>query len=561
MPNIQFDRFYRYDDLTRLVHEFATEYPQLAKIESIGKSHAGRDVWLLTVTNFKTGPDTEKPALWVDGNIHASELAASAANLYFLNTLLTRYGKDKPITEALDTRVFYICPRVNPDGAEWALADHPKVIRSSTRPYPYDEEPVEGLVAYEDIDGDGRVLQMRIPDPNGAWKAHPDDPRLMVRRDPVESGGTYYRILPEGLLNNYDGATIQVHGPKEGLDLNRNFPVFWRQEVDQLGAGPYPVSEPEARNLADFIVKHPNISGVITFHTMSGVLLRPYDDRADDEFPTEDLWTYQKIGEQGTKMTGYPNISVFHDFKYHPKKITTGGFDTWMYDHLGVFSWTVEIWSPQMQAGIEKYKFIDWYREHAVEDDFKLLKWNDEKLGGRGYVDWYTYEHPQLGKVELGGWDSLHYWTNPPAALLEDELKRFPDWLVWNALITPKLSLREVSATPIGDETYRIRLVVENTGWLPTYVTKKALDKKVTRGVICEIELPRGATLQSEKARKEFAQLEGRAYKPVMADELDESTADRIKVEWVIHAPKGGTVKLTARHDRAGVVRAKVKLT
>ena len=471
------------------------------------------------------------------------------------------YKKDKSITEALDTRAFYICPRVNPDGAEWALADHPKVIRSSTRPYPFDEEPVEGLVAYEDIDKDGRILLMRIPDPNGAWKAHPNEPRLMVRRDPVESGGAYYRVLPEGLLKNYDGVTIQVFGPKEGLDLNRNFPVFWRQEVDQLGAGPYPVSEPEARNLADFIVKHPNISGAITFHTMSGVLLRPYDARSDDEFPTEDLWTYQKFGEQGTKMTGYPNISVFHDFKYHPKKVTTGGFDTWMYDHLGVFSWTVEIWSPQTQAGIEKYKFIDWYREHPVEDDFKLLKWNDEKLGGKGYVDWYAFEHPQLGKVELGGWDTLHMWTNPPAALLEDELKRFPEWLVWNALITPKLSLREASVTPIGGETYRVRLVVENTGWLPTYVTKKAFDKKVTRGVICEIELPKGATLQSEKARKEFAQLEGRAYKSVMVDEFEESTTDRIKAEWVIHAPKGGTVKLTARHERAGVVRTKLKLS
>jgi murein tripeptide amidase MpaA len=560
MPNIQFDRFYRYDDLTRTLHEFATEYPQLVKIESIGKSHAGRDVWLMTVTNFRTGPDTEKPALWVDGNIHASEVAASAANLYFLNNLLTRYGKDKSITEALDTRVFYICPRVNPDGAEWALADHPKVIRSSTRPYPYDEELFEGLLANEDIDGDGRILQMRIPDPNGAWKTHPDDPRLMVRRDPVESGDTYYRVLPEGLLKNYDGVSIQVLGPKEGLDLNRNFPVAWRQEVDQLGAGPYPISEPEARNLADFIVKHPNISGAITFHTMSGVLLRPYDDRPDDEYPTEDLWTYQKIGEQGTQMTGYPNISVFHDFKYHPKKVTTGSFDTWMYDHLGVFAWTVEIWSPQRQAGIEKYKYIDWYREHPIEDDFKLLKWNDEKLGGQGFVNWHTFDHPQLGKVELGGWDSLHYWTNPPAALLEDELKRFPEWLVWNALITPKLSLREASVTPVGAETYRIRMVIENTGWLPTYVTKKALEKKVTRGVICEIEIPKGASLESEKARKEFAQLEGRAYKSVMVDEFDESTSDRIKVEWVVYAPKGGTVKLTARHERAGVVRTKLKL-
>ncbi len=560
MPIIHFDHFHRYDELTQMLHACAGEYPGLVRIESIGKSHEGRDVWLLTITNFKTGPDNEKPALWVDGNIHASEVAASAANLYFINSLLTRYGQDAAVTEALDTHAFYICPRVNPDGAEWALADRPKIVRSSTRPYPYDEEPVEGLIANQDIDGDGRILQMRIPDPNGAWKFDPENPRLMLRRDPAENGGKYYRILPEGLLQNYDGVTIQVCGPKEGLDLNRNFPVNWRTESDQHGAGPYPLSEPETHNLARFITKHPNISGAITFHTMSGVLLRPYDDRPDDEMPAEDLWTYKKIGQQGTKITGYPNISVFHDFKYHPKQITTGGFDTWLYDHLGMFAWTVEIWNPQGQAGIENIKFIEWYREHPLEDDLKLLKWNEEKLGGKGYVDWYTFDHPQLGKVELGGWDSLNMWTNPPPACLEEELKRFPDWLVWNALIFPKLALRQVSLTALGGETWRIRLVVENTGWLPTYITKKALEKKATRGIICTIELPEGASLQSGKLREEFAQLEGRAYKTAMVDEFDESTNDRLKVEWVVYAPAGSVVKLSAQHARAGVVRLDVEL-
>ena len=99
---------------------------------------------------------------------------------------------------------------------------------------------MDGLVTGEDIDGDGRILQMRIEDPNGAWKAHPDEPRLMVRRDPIETGGKYYRILPEGLLKNYDGVTIKVLGPKQGLDLNRNFPAGWRPESDQHGAGPVP---------------------------------------------------------------------------------------------------------------------------------------------------------------------------------------------------------------------------------------------------------------------------------------------------------------------------------
>ena len=559
MPDINFNRFYRYDDLTRLLNEYALEYPQLCKVESIGKSYEGRDVWLVTVTNTATGPAAEKPALWVDGNLHASEVAGSVAAMYFIHSLVSRYGKDKTVTDCLDTRAFYIVPRVNPDGAEWALADKPKIVRSSTRPYPYNEEPVEGLLQ-EDIDGDGRILTMRIIDPNGAWKAYPDDQRLMVRRDPVESGGTYYRLLPEGLLQNFDGATILPRTPKEGLDLNRNFPIGWRQDNDQPGSGPYPTSEPEARNIVDFIVRHPNLTGVITFHTYGGLILRPYDDRADDEFPAEDLWTYKKIGDKGTQMTGYPNISCFHEFRYHPKTFTSGAFDTWMYDHRGLFAWTVEVWSPMRQAGIKDYKYIDWFREHPLEDDLKLMKWNDEKLDGHGYVEWHVFDHPQLGKVELGGWDSQNFWVNPPAGFLENEIKPFPDWIIWHTLISPKLALREASARSIGGDAYRVRLVVENTGWLPSYVTKKAVEKKVSRGVICEIELPEGASLQSGKLREELAQLEGRAYKSAFPEPFEGGTDDRLKVEWVIHAPKGGSVKLVARHERAGVVRAEVEL-
>jgi murein tripeptide amidase MpaA len=560
MPKIRFNTFYRYPDLTRLLKEYAKEYPDLIRLESIGKSHEGRDVWLVTATSFRSGSDTEKPAFWVDGNIHASEVTASAAALYLIHSLVTKYRTDPNVTRALDTRAFYIVPRVNPDGAEWALADKPRIIRSSTREYPYADDPLDGLVAGEDIDGDGRILQMRIEDPNGAWKIHPEEPRLMVRRDPIETGGKYYRILPEGMLKEYDGVTIKVIGPKQGLDLNRNFPAGWRPEGDQHGAGPYPASEPEARNLVDFIARHPNITGTISFHTMSGVLLRPYDDRSDDEFPTNDLWTYQKIGSRGTEITGYPNVSVFHDFKYHPKQVITGGFDTWTYDHVGVFSWTVEFWSPMKQAGIENFKFIDWYREHPVEDDFKLLKWNDEVLKGQGYVDWYSFKHPQLGKVELGGWDSLHMWTNPPLEFLEKEISPFPEWVVWHALISPRLVLLETKVTSLGADAYCVRFVVQNEGWLPTYVTKKALDRKITRGVIAEISLPKGASLESGKARQELGELEGRAYKPVNPDETEESTDERIKVEWVVKAKKGTKVKLLARHERAGVVRAEVVL-
>lgn len=560
MPSIRFDTYYRYDDLTKLLHAYLEEYPHLVEIESIGTSFEGRDIWLMTLTNFRTGPAEEKPALWIDANIHASEVSPSTACLYFIHKLVNEHGHSDAVTRCLNTRAFYICPRVNPDGAEWALADKPKIIRSSTRPHPYDEEPLGGLVN-EDIDGDGRMLMMRIPDPNGNWKKHPEEPRLMIRRDPEETGGEYYRILPEGRLEDYDGVTIKIQPKKEGLDLNRNFPAHWRQENEQGGAGPYPTSEPEVHAIVDFIARHKNITGGITFHTYSGVLLRPYSHQPDESFPAEDLWTYQKIGAKGTEITGYPNVSVFHDFKYHPKESITGVFDDWMYDHLGVFAWTVEIWSPQRQAGIEEYKFIEWYREHPVEEDLKMLKWSDEVLNGKGYIDWYEFDHPQLGKVELGGWDHQFCWRNPPPQFLEKEVSRFPDWLLWHLLISPKLELFKVSSTPLGDGHYLVRLVVQNTGWLPTYISKKALEKKVVRGVVCEIELPEGATLQSGKLREELSQLEGRAYKPVTPSGwAADPTDDRAKVEWLVHAPHGGTAKLIAKHERAGVVRTELTL-
>ncbi len=560
MVEVHFDRYYKYDDLTRILQAFASEYPHLVQVESIGKSYEGRDIWLATVT--AGGSPVEKPALWVDGNLHASEVSPSSACLYLINKLATQYGADENVTRVLDTRTFYICPRVNPDGAELALADRPKVIRSSTRPYPFDEDPLGGLIS-EDLDGDGRILMMRFPDSNGEWKPHPDEPRLMVRRDPTETGGTYYRIMSEGRIEDYDGAIISSQRSRQGLDLNRNFPSSWRQEHEQPGAGPYPTSEPEVRTVVDFIVRHTNITGAITFHTWSGVLLRPYGTQSDETFAPEDLWTYQKIGDKGTELTGYPSLSVYHEFRYHPKETITGVFDDWLFEHHGIFAWTVELWSPQRQAGITDYKYIDWFREHPLEDDLKMLKWSDEVLGGRGYVDWYEVDHPQLGKVELGGWDHLYAWRNPPSQFLEKEIAPFADWAIWHLLISPRLELHEVNVTALGGDNYLVRAVVQNTGWLPSYVAKNAVAKKKVRGVIAEIELPEGAALKTGKRREELSQLEGRAHKSSAATVWmmsRTSTDDRAKVEWVVHAPQGGSVKLVLRHDRAGTVRAEAKL-
>ena len=155
----------------------------------------------------------------------------------------------------------------------------------------------------------------------------------------------------------------------------------------------------------------------------------------------------------------------------------------------------------------------------------------------------------------------MHAFRNPPPEFLEREIAPFPDWLVWHLLISPCLELVEASVKPLGEGAYRIRLVVGNSGWLPSYVSKKALEKQVTRGVVCEITLPEGATLETGTVREEIGQLEGRAYKPAAPSGwITDPTEDRAKVEWTVHAPQGGTVEIIARHERAGTVRTQLEL-
>jgi len=562
MSRPDFSRFMRHGELLATLQLWADVAPELVSLISIGHSHEGRAITVATITDRSTGDARDKPALWVDGNIHATELVASTACLYFIDWLL-QHRDDAEVRRALRTRTFYVCPRISPDGAEWALADRPRLVRSNTRRYPHDEEPLSGLVV-EDIDGNGRIRQMRVPDANGPWKRHPQDARLLVRREPTETGGEYFRVMPEGRLVAFDGVNIELAGlagNAQGLDLNRNFPARWRQEFEQDGAGPYPASEPEIRAVVDFLVAHPNIGAGTSFHTYSGVLLRPFGDRPDDAMPPEDLWTYRTVGRKGEELTGYPAISEFHDYAYSPGHAIGGTFD-WIYEHLGCLAWTVEIWNPRREAGIENRAWIDWFRDHPIEDDLRMLQWSDHELRGEGHAEWTPFDHPELGAVEIGGWDRLHAFTNPPPHRRESEVARFPGWLLWQALVLPQLELRSAVASAVGDGIWRVRLVVQNAGWLPTYVTKMALQRKQSRGVHAEITLPPGARLLGGTPRIALGELEGWAYRHTgISFWPDRKPTDSVAMaEWTVRSPGGARIALTAWHPRAGRIRCEVDL-
>jgi murein tripeptide amidase MpaA len=565
---INFGEYFLFDELTAHLRGLAAASPALATLESLGKSWRGRDVWCMTVTNQAKGAHHEKPAFYIDAHIHAEEVATSHTALYTIWYLLTNYDTDPLVTWLLDNTTFYILPRMNPDGAEISLTTGHHWCGNGR--YLPGEEQTAGL-CQQDMNGDGLIVQMRVEDPAGEWKVSDLDPRLMVQRTPGEVGtGPYYRLYREGeIRGDWDGVSITIQKPRDG-NMNRNFPAGWIHETRQYGAGEFPLSEPEAMATAQFILGHPNIAGIQCYHTHGGVHLRPSLVAPDSSLPRFDLALYKTIGAIATAQTGYPVISVYEEFTPDPDQPRTGSLMQWLYDEMGIITFSTELWNPERAAGITdpaKYQV----RARSTEDEIKLLEYNDRHLGGRGFVEWTPFEHPQLGYVEIGGWSHMYTFRNPPPRswAATDEARGFLHETIHNnclftlqhAACAPLLSIQTFRAQALGADLYKISAVVKNIGYLPTFMTQIALKHGTASPVTVELELPGGAEVVIGERTQILGHLAGRdertaTWSPWMRQW--EQTAK--KTEWLVRAPHGTALGLVAKSQRAGVQRQRVTL-
>ena len=279
---IDWNRFYTAAETNQILRELHAMYPGLTELHQVGESYYGQPLMLITITNEATGPAAEKPALYVDGGIHAGELTGSAVATHVIGHLLNGYGNDPQVTTLLDTRAFYVRPKFNPDGSDLALIDD-QSLRSTPHPFDEDEDGTADEDPPEDLDGDGWITQIRVPDPDGIWVADPSDDRIMVRDPELQRAGLRYSTMREGVDNDGDGE-INEDG-LGGLDMNRNFPRNWERVHLQPGAGDYPLSEPETRAAAAFINAHRNITGIVHGHTAGGFVYRLPSASAPSLFP------------------------------------------------------------------------------------------------------------------------------------------------------------------------------------------------------------------------------------------------------------------------------------
>lgn len=549
---LNFDRYYQYAELTEFLETACREYPDLARLESIGRSFEGRDIWLLTITQQEQRCPEDKPAIFVDGNTHAPEVTGTMVCLYLIEQLLKKYQQDDTVTYLLDTRTFYIVPRVNPDGAERFLTS-PDIIYRTSRPNPdFYREPNHLYPC--DVNGDGELLTMRVKDPNGTHRVSELDERLMIPREPGEIGATYYMLYPEGSIHAYDGGEIRLGKSPWSADVNRNFPAHWSPEQD--GSGPYPVSEPETRALVEFITSHPNIATLQSYHTRGGIILRPSAYSPDDALDPDDIRLFETIGRLGSDLTGYPVMSIYHGFTQDPKQARRGVSLDWAYEHEGLLAYSIELWDKYAQAGIAA-KEQQQNEPIPEEDQVALLRWTDEEELN-AFVDWHEFDHPQLGRVELGGFKQKTFDINVPFTFLSSECEKNVRFLVRQALVTPCLELFGPQVRQVEAHTYRITLDIQNTGYLPTHVTQQALKNGRVKPVEVTLdgvgfEYVEGAKVQVLGHLGGYGQGGRRGFSG--------PTGHRRRVSWVVKgAPKDMRLDFNVASHRAGLLRHQVAL-
>ena len=570
---IDYGAYRTYEELQDTMTLLAETYPGLCRLYTIGQSLQGRQLWTMEITNHETGAADDKPGLWIDGNTHSGEVTGSAVCLLTIGHLLEGYGEDEFVTELLDSTAIYVLPRVNPDGAEIYLTQ-PYHRTGGGIPNP-DFEDGEGHYE-EDVDGDGAIVYMRIRDPAGDWKVSRRDPRLMLKREPEDAEGPFYRVLREGMFLKYKPGKEVTMAPKRFIGgTNRNYPAYWAPGGLPLGgAGPFPLWEREPRAIADFWADHPNLSGIHTFHTSGGLILRESATRTDawfiDQGLEADIAVYRLLAEMGREQTGYPAISIYEDFTFEDDRPFRRGCATsFFYEQLGAFVFSIELWDwPRLlgYGGFMDRGGVDFSYSDLTEDEqLRELRWIDENYP-QGFVDWHPYEHPQLGPVEIGGINTKYTRRNaPPGRWLEDEARKCMMFALRHASMLPRLSIAEAKATKVVDTVYKVEAQVRNLGFMATYVTQIGVKVKVSKPVIARVVLPEGAELVTGHEKVDLGHLDGRSAKLLKPRVVGGEVIDRSRrnVEWVVKTASADPVELLleVRCPRAGTDRATVTLS
>ncbi len=554
--------FNRWHDVPELYSDMArlqAAFPKFLKLQSVGKSHNGFDIMVMTVNNPDTGPELGKAAMYIEANVHGNEIQGGEVCLYTIWYLMENYGRIDDVTRLVDERVFYIVPTVNPDGRQYFMAGPGGNARSGHVPVDDDNDGLFDEDSPEDINGNGIVEQIRMYVPGrGNYRISRSDPNIM---EPVPFGetGDYILLGMEGVDNDGDGL-VNEDGPGS-YDGNRNWGGDWQPDYVQRGAMDYPFQLPEARAINDFLMAHPNIAGVQTYHNSGGMILRGPGAESTGEYPVSDVRVYDELGRNGERMLPYYRYVVIWSGLY----TVHGGFIDWTNDGLGIISFSNELWNGDQY--FNSPDLMEQQREPSspIAPEVSRYFFDRHLEFGDEFVEWKSFDHPDFGKVEMGGVWKKFQGRVPPRFMNEELCHRNMAFTLYQADEMPLIKMGEISVDKVGGDVFRMFVDITNPKAAPT-ILAKAAQNNVVRPDILTIE---GNTLEVISASF-IADKETYKVNPSVTQPVDQQDLKRLVIRnghpgkatrTVMYLVKGsGSVKVTYDSVKGGTAGKTITL-
>jgi hypothetical protein len=470
---LDFNRWHDVAELQADLRALEKAYPKFLKYISIGKSYGGRDIAAMIVNNPDTGPDTSKPAMYIEANIHGNEIQGGEICIYTVWYLMENYGKIDRVTRLVNERVFYIVPTVNPDGRDYFMHGTGAGARTGHVPVDDDGDGLFDEDGPEDLNGNGVIEQVRKYVPGqGNMKKSAEDPRLLVPVKPGEMGD-YVVLGQEGVDHDGDGR-VGEDGPGS-YDPNRNFASDWQPNYIQGGAMDYPFQLPEARAVNDFLVAHPNVAGLQTFHNNGGMILRSPGAEWTGDYPASDVRAYDEIGRTGERILPFYRYLVIWSGLY----TVHGGVTDWGNDTLGILSLSNELWNNGQYFTSPDLKEQQRDPNSPIAPRVANYFFNDLLEFGDELTEWKEFEHPQFGKVEIGGAFKKTFGRVPPRFMNEELCHRNMAFTLYQADEMPQVRFGDAKVEKLGDDVFKVWIDIANPKVAPTILAKAAANNVV----------------------------------------------------------------------------------
>jgi hypothetical protein len=331
--------------------------PELIDLEIIGQSYQGRNLTCLRITNELN--TVQKAKTMVVAQHHGREQITVELALRFILHLLNNYGVDDTITEYVDTQEIYVIPTLNPDALEVVVNQGNHWLRKNLRPY--------------DNDGDGLFAEDDVDDENGdGWISN-----FLVYEKDNPADNPHYEAYDweywEGIDNDGDGL---FNEDEVGLvDLNRNYPTFWRLgggdlliPETQVYCGTESFSEPETQAFRDFALDH---RFAMSYSLHSGINATYFPTDIYGDWVEQSLY-YDMVAEYADILP--ENFNYY--LPYTPQKIESalsGGWGDWMYAERGcTVPITFEVYTNASAHGVDAHPIIRENNTH-IEREWKEI--------------------------------------------------------------------------------------------------------------------------------------------------------------------------------------------